>query len=258
MNRIKKIAMPVLFAGATLFAVVLVAVLANADAPARANAQGATPTPVPSALRSDIAVSSTGRVYVAPDTGYASIGVQVTAPTLEAATKQVDDKMTAVVVAIKAQGIPEKDIQTTSYNVYPITNQPKEGETSKITGYQVSNIVTVKMPIGSVSKVLDAALTAGANSINSVYFTLGDPTKAENDARTQAVKNATAQAQTLADAAGVKLGKVTSISDVSGGVVPIYRTVEFAQAAPANSAGPVETGQNEISVTVEMHFDIAE
>lgn len=254
MNKLTKISLPVFLAAGSLVIIALVAGMAQNEARV-AYAQSPTPT----APRTDLGVSGIGRVFVAPDTAIASIGVDITAPTLAEATKQAADQMTAVINAIKAQGVDAKDIQTSSYNVYPITNQSKEGETPKITGYHVTNIVTVKIRnIANVGKVLDAAIAAGANSINSVMFTVDNPAKAQEEARTLAVKDAMAKAQTLATAAGVKVGKIIVISELSGGVQPIYKTVEYAVPQAAGGAGPVETGQNEITVTVEMHFEIAQ
>lgn len=258
MNRMAKFSVPVLLGAGTLVVIAIVAAMGNTDAARTANAQSTTPTPTASSTepRTQIAVSGTGRVFVAPDTAIASIGVEITAPTLAEATKQASDAMTKVINAIKAQGVDAKDIQTTSYNIYPITSEPKEGETPKITGYRVTNIVTVKIrDIDKTGAVLDAAITAGANSVNSVMFTVNDPSKAETEARTLAVKDAMAIAQTLATAAGVKVGAIIAITELSGGVQPIYKSA-YAESA-VGGAGPVETGQNEIAVTVEMHFEIA-
>lgn len=253
MNRITKFSITILLSVLTIAAVAVIAVMADASAPSSVNAQTTTTPP-----RTSIGVSGIGRVNVTPDTGIASLGVEITAPTLAEATKLGNERMTAVLDAIKAQGVDPKDIQTSSYNVYPLTNNPKEGESPQVTAYRVSNIVTVKIrAIANVGQVLDAALEAGANSINSVFFTVNDPSKAQDEARTLAVKDATAKAQTLATAAGVKVGKLFSISEVSGGVIPFYRGA-FESAPAGGGAGPVETGSTEISVSVELHFEIAE
>jgi uncharacterized protein YggE len=249
MNRITKFGMPVLLAVATIAVLAVLSIATNAQV---ASAQtGDTPkTP-------DIGVTGTGHVLVQPDIAIANVGVDITAATLADATKQASDKMTAVLTAIKGQGVDAQDIQTVSYNVYPITNQPKEGETPKITGYHVNNIVSVKVrTMANVGKVLDAALGAGANSINSVTFTVNDPSKAQDQARTQAVQNAMAKAKTLASAAGVQVGKIMSISEVSSPVM--FRSGAFDTAPAASGAGPVEAGQTEITVTVEMHFQISQ
>jgi uncharacterized protein YggE len=255
MKQISRIGLPAALVAGTALVLVVVVLIAQAGAPGAVRAQTTEPT-----QRTDIGVSGTGKVSVAPDTAIASIGVEITAPTLAEATQEASTRMTAVIDAIKAQGVAATDIQTTSYNVFPITSQPEEGQTSTITAYRVSNIVTVKIrDIGNVGGVLDAALTAGANSVNSVFFTVNDPSEAMDQARTLAVQDAMAKAGTLAAAAGVQVGPIISISDLTGGVQPLYRTAEYA-AVPAamGGAGPVETGQTEIQVTVEMHFEIAQ
>lgn len=254
MNRMLKLGLPALLATLTIVVVAVVAVMSQNGVTNVAHAQTATTTP-----KTDIGVTGTGHVSVTPDTAVASIGVEITAPTLADATKQANDKMTAVLAAIKAQGVDAKDIQTSSYNVFPITNQPKEGETPKITAYRVSNIVTVKVrTIANVGKVLDASIEAGANSINSVVFTVDDPSKAQTDARTAAVKDAMAKAQTLATAAGVKVGQITSISEITSGPIMYDRGAFQSVPAASGGAGPVETGSTDISVTVEMHFEIVQ
>ncbi len=256
MNRLTKLGVPALLAAGILVAAAGFAVMGQVGSPNVANAQTTTTTP-----KTDIGVSGTGKVSVTPDTAIASIGVEITAPTLEEATAQASEAMTKVIEAIKAQGVDAKDIQTTSYNVYPLTNSPKEGETPTVTAYRVSNIVTVKVRnIDNVGKVLDAALAAGANSINSVYFIVDDPSAAQEEARTAAVKDAMAKAQTLAAAAGVEVGPIISISEITGVPIPFYRGAYDAMAVPAaaGGAGPVETGSTEVSVTVEMHFEIAQ
>lgn len=221
-------------------------------------AQAQTPDTGAEARRTDIGVNGTGRVFAQPDTAVVNVGVEITAPTLTSALKQANENMTQVLDAIKGQGVDAKDIQTTTFNVYPITSEPKEGETPQVTAYRVSNVATVKVrQINNVGQVLDAALTAGANFVGSILFTVDDPTKYQEQARTLAVKDAMAKAKTLADAAGVKLGKIVTITELGGGVQPLYRQV-FVEAAVPSAAPPIETGQNEIAVTVEMHFEIAE
>ena len=257
MNRIAKLGIPVLLAAGTVVALVLFAVFGLQGTSQVAHAQVSQPTPT---TRTDIGVSGEGHISVTPDTGYANLGVDITAATLADATKQVSDAMTAVDAAIKAQGVDAKDIQTSGISVYPITNQPKEGETAKITGYRVTNAVTVRIrTIDNTGKVIDAALAAGANSVDSVYFTVADPTDAQNQARTAAVKDAMAKAQTLATAAGVKVGNIISISDISGSVQPFYQArSSLAVPAAAGGVGPVETGSTDIAANVEMHFEIVQ
>jgi uncharacterized protein len=229
--------------------------------PAPSSQGSATPTPAPNTPTTDIGVSGTGHVFAAPDTAIASVGVEITGSTLAQATSDASTRMTAVLGKIKSLGVDSKDIETTSYNVNPITSNPKQGETPSITGYRVSNIVQVKIRnLDNVGKILDAAIGAGANSLNSLFFTVDDPTSFEKDARQQAVANAIAKANTLAAAAAVKLGPIISITENVSAPLPIFNRA----AAPAaiglggGAPGPVESGQTEITVNVEMHFQIAQ
>lgn len=239
--------------GVSVIVLLMVVGLASRTDIVDASAPRQTEEPV----KREITVSGTGRVTAAPDQASISIGVQITAPTLAEATKQASDAMGKVLDAIKAEGIDAKEIQTSSYTVNPITNY-KEGESPKVTGYQVTNIVTVKVKnLETVGKVLDAGMGAGANYLGGVSFGIADPTKFESDARTAAVKDAMSKAQTLATAAGVKLGKVVAISEGTVNV-PQPPLPSRASAQDSASPGPIETGSLEISADVVMRFEISE
>jgi uncharacterized protein YggE len=222
------------------------------------NAQAATTTPNSQAQTTQrtISVSGMGQVTVKPDQATFTIGVQITDPSLTAATQSASDKMTKVLDALKGQGVDAKDIQTSNYSVNPITDQ-KQGAAPQVTGYQVSNIVTVTVKnLDKVGQVLDAGMSAGANYLGGISFGVADPAASESEARTAAVKNATAIAQTLAQASGIKLGRVLTISEINVGPRP---PVPFAPAAAqASGAGPVETGSLTISTQVQVEFEIAE
>lgn len=233
----------------------------SANAPARF--QAATPTPAAAmppvaatAEPGDIGVTGTGRVSVEPDTAFITVGAEATMATLSAATADVAKRTTAVLDKVKSLGVDSKNIQTVNYSIYPQTNSPRQGETPQITGYHVTNLLRIKVAKDDVAKVLDAAVTAGANSVSNIQFTINDSTKAESDARTLAVKAAMVKARQIADAAGVKLGDIRSITEnVSPRPIAVQRSVA-APAAAADVAGPVEGGSLEISVTVELHYDI--
>lgn len=234
-------------------AALMLAVVGIASRTGTANAQGQTEGTV----RREIVVTGTGKVSAQPDQATISIGVQITAPTLGEATREANESMTKVLDAIKAQGVDAKDIQTTQYSVSPVTTY-KENEPPKVTGYQVTNIVSVTVKdIDNVGKVLDAGMSAGANYLGGVFFGVQDPSKYETEARTAAVKDATAIANTLASAAGVKVGKVISITEGATSVPP---PMPYGRAASADaaSAGPVATGSLDISSSVVMRFEIAD
>ncbi len=233
--------------------------LSASNAPA---AQGGTPVAANTAPTTDIGVSGTGTVFADPDTAITSLGVESTAPTLAAASQDASSRMTAVLAKIKSLGVDAKDVKTVSYNVNPIQTGYKEGEVPRITGYNVTNVVQIKIrKLSDVGTILDAAIAAGANSMNGLTYTIDDPSQITQQARAKAVADAMAKAQTLADAAKVKLGPMISITENVSTPRPVVmaRSASVPMAADAAvGAGPVESGQNEVTVTVEMHWQIAQ
>lgn len=202
---------------------------------------------------SGIFVSGTGKVRLMPNIATASVGVEITTGTLAEATSQANAKMNAILTRLKGMGIADKDIQTTSYSITPLTQQPRPGVTPTITGYRVNNQLSITIrKMDEVGKVLDAAVAAGANNIYGITFGVDDPTPYQQQARAAAVKAAQEKAAQLAKAANVTLGKVISISEGTPMPVPVFRAQTMAMSA--ESSVPIETGELEISVTVEMRF----
>jgi uncharacterized protein YggE len=228
--------------------------LALTPSPALAGAGMAQTTTPPA--DTGISVSGTGKVSVKPDVAISTIGIQVTSSTLADATSQANNKMSAVIDKIKSMGVADKDIQTTNYSVQPITNQPKSSdETPTITGYRIDNQVRVTVrKIDDLGKILDAAVSAGANSIYGISFSVADPAPYEQQARAAAVKDAQNKAAQLAQAGGLTLGKIVSISENVASPRPV-----FAAAAPSLAGGgavPVETGEMQVTVSVDVRFAI--
>lgn len=215
----------------------------------------AAPVTADSNTPREIIVSGTGRVAVTPDQANVTVGVQFTAPTLTEASRQASENITRVLDALKAQGVDAKDIQTSSYTITPL-NTYQEGQAPTIIGYQVSNILVVRVrSIENVGQVLDAALGAGANYLGGVSWTIADPTAAEAQARTLAVRDATRIAQVLAQAAGLALGPVTAIQE-NVSTVPGPRPYARDAVSQAAGAPPVETGSLDVTTTVEMRFTV--
>ncbi|MBI5302348.1 MAG: SIMPL domain-containing protein [Chloroflexi bacterium] len=202
-----------------------------------------------------IFVSGTGRVSVKPNMVLASIGIEITASNFAEATSQANTKANAIIEKIKSMGVADKDIQTTNFSVQPITQQ-RPNTTPTITGYRINNQLSVRIrKMEDAGKILDAAMTAGANNIYGVSFTVDDPTPYQQQARAAAVKDAMDKAGQLAKAANIQLGKVLTISEGSAAPRPLIRSFA-APAAMDAAAVPLEGGELEISVTVEMKFAV--
>ncbi|HET7376778.1 MAG TPA: SIMPL domain-containing protein [Anaerolineae bacterium] len=203
---------------------------------------------------SGINVSGTGRVMIKPNMATVNVGVETVSTTLAEATSQSNTKTAAIIDKIKSLGVAEKDIQTSAYNISPVTNQPKQGESPKITGYRVNNQLNVTIrKIDDVGKILDAVVAAGANNVYGISFGVDDPTPYQQQARAAAVKEAQDKAGQLAKAAGITLGKVIAINEGVSTPGPVFRG-----AAPSALAAdvPVATGELEINISVDMRFAI--
>jgi len=209
-----------------------------------------------------ISVTGTGKATVVPDLGVVNLAAQVTRPSVQDARDTAARAMDAMRGALKQQGVADKDVATSGFNIQPQYTYSPNGGTPTINGYLVSNNITVKVRnVDNVGKVLDAAVSAGGNDVrvNGVQFTVDDIEKVSGDARRNAVANARAHAEVLAQAAGVGLGRARMIVEGgSGGIPPI------AVAAPSAIGGkgggdistPVSPGETQVTVTVSIVYDL--
>ncbi len=241
-------------AGGLAVGLLAASLVGAAVAPAQAQTTDADET-----LRT-LSVSGTGRVNAVPDVADISLGVFETAKEAAGASQKAAVSMDAVVQALLALGIDEKDIQTTSISLnasYDWNKQP-----AQIVGWEASNMVNVTVrDLEAVGDVVDAVVQAGSNQINGISFRVDDPSEAQTLARTAAIEDAQAKAEQLASDAGVEIVGIVSISE-SGGQQPqpIYMAREemaFAGAADMAASTPVLPGEVELSVFVSIVYEIA-
>lgn len=212
-----------------------------------------TPAWADSAPRT-LSMSGHGEVMGAPDQVQVNAGVTTSGPTAAAALAANTARMRGVFAALVKLGVPEKNIQTSNFSVSPQYNNPRNGEVPVLTAYQVSNEVTLRLnDVGRLGGALDALVSAGANQMNGISFSIHDPAPLLDQARTGAIADARARAQTYARAAGVTLGRVLSISE-GGGEAP--RPMFRMAAMVAGSAAPVAAGEQSISADVSVVWEI--
>jgi uncharacterized protein len=209
-------------------------------------------TVLPQPPERTITVSGTGRITLTPDIAYINIGVQTQDASATTAMNENNTKAQAIIAAIKAAGVADKDIQTTNFSIYPQQQYDKDGNLTGIL-YIVNNTVYVTArDLTKLGGLLDATVQSGANTINSITFDVADKTDALSQARTSAVADAAKQANELTSAAGVSLGDVQTISyyDTSA---PI--TVQYARADMATSGSvPIQSGSMDITTTVTIVY----
>jgi len=203
-----------------------------------------------------VSFSGTGKVLAKPDIAVIDLSIITDATTSKLAQDENSRKSTAVVNFLKSQGIDEKDIKTTGYNIYPqydyVTGR------SVLRGYQVNETITVKVrDLNKTDDVLSGVVTAGANQIGQVNLTIDDPEALKTQAREDAIKDAKKKADDLKSELGIRLGRIVNFAEDSGGVPPIY----FAKSAAVGMGGggptpEIAVGENEISVTVTLTYQI--
>ena len=251
---------PLLLIGLVLVIIAVIAVGCDTLTPPSTTKTSASSGLSLSGQNTGIWVTGEGTVSVAPDISILSLGVEVQSDTVAAAQSQAATSMDAVVRELRNKGISDKDIQTQQYNIYPVRRWAEEKGQEVLVGYRVNNTVIVKVrKVEDIGAIIDAAARAGGDyiRINSISFTVEDPSEFQEEAREKAMADAQAKGKQLAEAGGVKLGSPTYINE-SGGAIPIPReftTRSFAEAAAA-PATPISPGEMEIRITVQVVYDI--
>jgi len=201
-----------------------------------------------------IVVSGDGEVQAAPDQAMLDLAIETHAATAAEAARLNGSLAQKVRDALKAKLADKGTLQTGGYSLQPDYNEPRNGEAAKIIGYRAQNSITVQTPaLEIVGPLIDAAIAAGANQINSLDYGLRDNSKARSDAIAKAAKDAQAQAQALADALGVKLGLVLKATTESESrPVPMMRMSAMARGGST----PIEAGQVTVPATVSLTYAI--
>jgi uncharacterized protein YggE len=204
-------------------------------------------------------VSAGGEASGVPDTAHVNLGVTKSATTVEAAKNQVNEIANNLVSDLKGLGIAEKDIKTTDFSVNPDYDF-SAGDTQKIKGYTVSQNFAVKVvPLDSANKVIDAATARGVNNLGGISFTLNDDAqqKLEEQARGEAITKAKTKAESIAKAAGIRLGRIVNVQE-NNAALPVRMFDMKATANQSLEAAPetqVQPGQNTVNVTVTISYE---
>ena len=201
-----------------------------------------------------LTVTGAGEATRTPDQAQLSAGVVSEAHTAATALAENSAKMKAVFATLMKMGIPEKAIQTSGFSVSPQYPPYDSKQPRLITGYQVSNIVTVKVDdLHKLGPSLDALVASGANQVNGIGFAIRDPKPLLAKAGDAAVKDAVAKAQTFAKAAGVTLGPIMAIQE-SGAEPPRPMMLKADTAMRAGT--PVAPGEQPVSASVTISWEI--
>jgi len=224
-----------------------------------AAAISAPPAFAQSAFPPAISVTGEGTVSVPPDLAQLDAGVSSDAKTAREASEANNAAMTKVVAALKGTGIDEKDYQTSRLSLQPqyAPPTPNHPGPASVVGYRASNRLSIKVhDLTKVANVIDTLVTAGANDVGNVGFTVSQPSKLLDEAREKAIADARRKAEIYAKAAGVTLGAPLDISEGGGSPVPMFRAKTFAAPMAAAAPVPIAQGEETLSVSVSVTWAI--
>jgi uncharacterized protein YggE len=205
-----------------------------------------------------IMVYGEGNISVIPDVATLNLGVEAQDTTVTSAQDQATSAMEAVMAALAANGVADEDIQTQYFSIYPVTRWDDETWEEETIGYRVSNSVAVKIrDMDNISTVLDAVVEAGGDLIrvNGINFSVEDPSIYYEEARIEAMADAKARAEALAELAGIRLGKPTHITESSYQPGSIYFSDARVDEA-MESGTPISPGETEVTLTVQVTYGI--
>lgn len=226
------------------------ALLVAVAAAAPALAQEPTRTDFPPA----ISVSGEATVSAPPDEAQIDAGVASDAKTAREAAEANNAAMTKVLQALKGASLSDRDYQTSRLSLQPQYAPNRPGQAT-VVGYRASNRVSIRLhDVSKVASIIDAVVSAGANDVGNISFTVAEPSRLLDQAREKAVVDARRKAEIYAKAAGVTLGQPLSISE-AGSPAPMFRVKTLA-APMAASSTPVAQGDETLSVTVNVTWAI--
>lgn len=219
----------------------------------------AAPASAEAASLRTINVVGSGKVYLDPDVAYVYIGVHSQSENVSTALQENNEQTKQVSDALKALKVEEKDIQTTSFNIYP--QQQYEPGTGNVTGtyYSVDNTVYVTVrDLKQLGELLDTVVRSGANSINGINFDVIEKETALSNARELAIADARKQAEELAKVSGVTLGDIQNISTgyASSPMAKEMYGMGGGGGMAASQPTPISAGQLVLSVDVSLTFGI--
>lgn len=210
---------------------------------------------------SELVVNGTGVVYMQADQASATLGVSINGEDLAELQTQANETVLAICEALKQAGLDEKNISTNSIYMYP--RYDYSGEIERIVGYSITNSLTIRTDeMDRIGAYIDAAFAAGANTFDSINFTVKDDREERDQALRLAVEDARAKAEVIAAASGQTLGQVLEIREGSDESSYYYNDYDggmrFAVTEDASSAGgtTVRAAQVSVSAKVQISYEL--
>ncbi len=206
--------------------------------------------------KNTITVSDTGEIYTKPDLGIAVFSVKTEKKTVAQAMSENTAKMNEIIDSMKNLGVEEKDLKTTAFDIYVRYNYLETG-TRVLAGYEITQSLQVKIrDLEKIGQIIQSATNAGANQVGNLSFTIDNEDEFKKQAREEAINKAKAKAKELANQLGVDLVRI--IGFYENGEPVYYDNYSMKEAVGIGGGGvpQIETGENKISVSVSITYEI--
>ena len=206
-----------------------------------------------------ISVIGQGELFAEPDQATITVGVQLYNESAQAASSELRTRMDAVIAAIRALGIPDRQIRTTNYSIFFERDYQTPGGSLGVDGrpagvYRVENMVMVTLTdVSRAAQTVEAAIVAGANQLYGIGFSFSTPQEIDAQARALAMQDARDRADQLAGSAGRSVGSIVEITEVVGSS-PGYG--EARSMAAGMGGGPVQPGATRYTASVQVTYEL--
>lgn len=227
-------------------------------APTAPNPSAAQEPPADGEQRRTVTVSGTGQISASPDLVVIRVGVETQAEEAAAALADNSEQMQALIDALQDAGIDEDNIRTQTVSLFPVYEQPRLDvsqpvtETAQIVAFQATNIVEVRSEdLEGFGELLDTTVQAGGNRIEGIRFEVSNAAPLLDQARQAAWDDALHKAEQLAEIAGLQLGEVWSITEISRTPLPVL-DVAAGAGGQVERAVPIEPGVQNLELDINV------
>ena len=209
-------------------------------------------------VSAELSVVGEGKVDIVPDIATIQAGITAEGQSVKAVEEKINEINNKIILAVGDLDIDKKDIKTSNYSINPSYEPipvqfPKEPSISGYSGNASLTIIVRKQEF--VSKVIAATTEAGGNQVYNSGFTVDNPSKYREEARSKAIQNAKEQAQKLANELGISLGKVVNISESNSNPPEIYPVMKSVRDIGGGVAPDIEPGTQSVTSVVTLYFE---
>ncbi len=206
-----------------------------------------------------LTISTNAEKKVAPDIASISAGIVTISPVAKDALRDNSKKMQKVIDALIKAGVKNKDIQTSSMNINP-NYVHRKNLGPKVTGYTINNTVSVRLrDMEKIGDTIDALVSQGVNDLSGPHFSVEKPDELIDQARTEALKKAQKRAKLYADAAGLKVKKIISLSEHVRRNSPVHKRMMMRSSMEMSASSaptPIKAGQVGLSVDINVEYEL--